>query len=634
MTTQTSIKYRKDIDGLRAIAILYVLGYHLFPYYFKSGFVGVDIFFVISGFLITSVIISDLAAGKHSFRHFYKRRILRLFPALAFVLLFCFATGWIFLTADEFKQLNQHITAGSAFVSNLFQLQQVGYFEAASETKPLLHLWSLGIEEQFYIIWPILIFLCWSRRRLLGIVLLMGGLLSFFYSIRVIHFNVTEAFYSPFPRLWELLVGGLLAYLAHCAQGLLEKPGNIQYGPYTIFSERLFRNCFSIVGLILLTLSLICIKSEHNFPGWWALLPTLGTFFLLSAGPKAWINRVILSHPVLVFIGMISYPLYLWHWPLISLAHILTPNVLTTSIRITIGMTSFVLAYLTYRYIEAPFRFGSFKTNTGTGSLVLVMSVIIGLGVTGFMTNGFPLRDNKRSAFDHYFENSPPDYTFMKEHGLFEAYRDECNFYDTLGAKVRDKIGSNCYTPSSKQVVFIWGDSHAQQLYYGLSKTLPSNTSILQVTSSGCWPHLEPFAVDQFLSCNLSNRFALEQIKRIKPDIVILAQIREHENNNYKEIVEYLKALGVKDVFVVGPVPQWNPYLYKVVLRNFLNNTPRRISTDLIDTIFTTDNTMKDLFKNSEHVHYISPTSLQCNTEGCIIFLQVICQFCSGLILR
>lgn len=601
-----SIKYRKDIDGLRAIAILYVIGYHFFPYGLRNGYVGVDIFFVISGFLISSVIIAELAEDKFSFSQFYKRRIHRLFPTLVFVLLFCFVMGWILLTGDEFKQLNQNIVAGGAFVSNLLQLQQVGYFEISSETKPLLHLWSLGVEEQFYFFIPLFIFFCWSRNKLLGLMLLTIGLLSFVYNINIIHSDITSAFYSPLTRVWELIMGCLLAYIMSL--------GIFSTTPIVI------RNFFSIAGVALLASSVWLISSDHSFPGWWALLPTFGALFMLAGGPEATINRTFLSHSLFVSIGKISYPLYLWHWPLIALMNIVVPSG-SVLVRILVGLMSFIFAYLTYRYVEKPFRFGILKNRIGTKTLILGMSCIIVLGILGYQSNGFPSRDNQRNTFDHYFDNAPPAYSFMKKHHLFTFYRDECNFYDTLAGKVRDKIASHCYVPSEKHVVFIWGDSYAQHLYYGLSKALPKNVSILQVTSSGCWPHIEPFKVDQFLSCNRSNHFALEQIKKIKPDVVILTQIREHEKNNYKEIVDRLRSLGVKDVFVLGPVPQWNPYLYKIILRNYLDKTPKRIAQDLITNIFSTNEIMKTLLSNIEHVHYLSPTDLQCNDEGCIAFL-------------
>jgi peptidoglycan/LPS O-acetylase OafA/YrhL len=203
-------KYRPDIDGLRAIAVLSVVGFHAFG--IQAGFIGVDIFFVISGYLISSIIFGDLQQNQLSILDFYRRRIKRIFPALLTVLLFCFALGWLTLLADEFTALNKHIAAGLAFVSNLVLLGESGYFDSASHNKILLHLWSLGIEEQFYIFWPLLLLIFWRLRLKLD--MLLWGLLpcSFLLNIALIHNYPSATFYLPITRFWELLIGAALAY--------------------------------------------------------------------------------------------------------------------------------------------------------------------------------------------------------------------------------------------------------------------------------------------------------------------------------------------------------------------------------------------------------------------------------------
>lgn len=210
-------KYRPDIDGLRAIAVLSVLGFHAFPDVFPSGFIGVDIFFVISGYLISSIIFENLDHGSFSFAQFYGRRIKRIFPALTVVLLSCLVFGWFGLLADEFKQLGKHIAAGAAFVSNFALWQESGYFNNAAETKPLLHLWSLAIEEQFYIFWPLLVWLTWKPKGTnnpLFLPLCLGLLIaSFAFNLYQVRIDPTATFYSPSSRTWELLAGVLLAYM-------------------------------------------------------------------------------------------------------------------------------------------------------------------------------------------------------------------------------------------------------------------------------------------------------------------------------------------------------------------------------------------------------------------------------------
>ncbi|RYZ08074.1 MAG: acyltransferase, partial [Comamonadaceae bacterium] len=260
-------KYRRDIDGLRAIAVVSVLGFHAFPQWIKGGFVGVDIFFVISGFLIGTIILGSLQGSGFSYREFYARRITRIFPALLLVLAASLAFGWYALLPGEWQQLGKHVAAGAGFVSNFAFWSEAGYFDNAGETKPLLHLWSLAIEEQFYIVWPLVLGLAWRRKwPMLGVI---GGLAfaSFLLGVGTVHGHRTAAFYSPVPRFWELMLGGVLAYLR------LHRPQRLSRG----------REAQALVGIVFLALGLLAIRGNKAFPGWWALLPTLGAFFCIAA---------------------------------------------------------------------------------------------------------------------------------------------------------------------------------------------------------------------------------------------------------------------------------------------------------------------------------------------------------------
>lgn len=208
-------KYRADIDGLRAIAVLSIIVHHAFPNEIKFGFVGVDIFFVISGFLISTIIYNSLERNSFNFFDFYSRRIRRIFPALFVVLASCYAFGWFALLSDEYKQLGKHIAAGAGFISNFILWQESGYFDVASKTKPLLHLWSLGIEEQFYILWPLLVWGAWKTRFNLLIFTIFVAAISFGLNLSKYHTDSVAAFYSPQTRFWELLAGALLAYVTY-----------------------------------------------------------------------------------------------------------------------------------------------------------------------------------------------------------------------------------------------------------------------------------------------------------------------------------------------------------------------------------------------------------------------------------
>src|SRR5687767_11476762 len=354
--SSSSPAYRPDIDGLRAVAVLAVLAFHAFPHAAPGGFAGVDVFFVISGFLISGIILEDLQRGRFSLADFYWRRVRRLFPALILVLLACLALGWLVLLPDEFSRLGKHVAAGAGFIANLAFWREAGYFDWSAELKPLLHLWSLGVEEQYYLVWPLL--LLFFRRWTLGLIVGIG-VLSFALNLYMTAKYPSAAFYLPMTRFWELLVGSFLAWKT---------------------TEGRFGNLKSACGAMLVIAGLVLLNGERAFPGWWALLPVLGTALLISAGPTAWVNRTILAHPAAVYVGLISYPLYLWHWPLLSFARVVEqgePGALTKTVLL---MASFVLAWATYQFVEKPIRFGGLIRRIAVPALAVSM---VGIGFGG-----------------------------------------------------------------------------------------------------------------------------------------------------------------------------------------------------------------------------------------------------------
>jgi peptidoglycan/LPS O-acetylase OafA/YrhL len=362
----TPFSYRRDIDGLRAVAVLSVVAFHAFPEFVRGGFIGVDIFFVISGYLITSIILGHLERGDFNFVEFYQRRIRRIFPALILVLIVCALIGKLILFADEYQQLGKHIAAGAGFASNLLLWSESGYFDTSSETKPLLHLWSLGIEEQFYIVWPLLL---WATYRLrMNVIAVIGtiALVSFWLNVRGLHDNLAATFYSPQTRLWELLCGAALAWWATRAT---------VNGPQ--------RPSSSFIGAALICACMLFV-SIGAFPGWWALMPTVGAVLIIASGPQSPLNRIVLSNPALVWVGVISYPLYLWHWPLLSFARIIDGGQPGLAVRAALVVLSVMLAWATFRFLEYPIR--TIRTKGGaffkTASLVTAMLIAGFLGYT------------------------------------------------------------------------------------------------------------------------------------------------------------------------------------------------------------------------------------------------------------
>ena len=279
MATDTPSSYRPDIDGLRAVAVLLVMGFHAFPGRVPGGFVGVDVFFAISGFLISGLIIRDIREGTFSLRHFYARRIRRIFPALGVLLVVCLVVGGLVLTPTEYADLGLNAAAGAAFVSNLALWAQSGYFAAAAELKPLLHLWSLGVEEQFYFAWPLTLVFLFARTKRPWIAVAGIALLSFALNIYCVSPRPDAAFYSPLTRLWELLIGGLLAYRAE----RIRSGATPSQAPRGSLVPGASRNGASLLGLVLVAVAAMAFDGSQTFPGWRAAVPVVGTALCIAA---------------------------------------------------------------------------------------------------------------------------------------------------------------------------------------------------------------------------------------------------------------------------------------------------------------------------------------------------------------
>lgn len=611
-THLTHPKYRADIDGLRAIAVLSVVGFHAFPGKFSGGFIGVDIFFVISGYLISLIIFSSLEQGRFSIVAFYDRRIRRIIPALVTVMLASLTFGWFTFLADEYRQLGKHIAGGAGFISNFILWSESGYFDNAADSKPMLHLWSLAIEEQFYIFWPVLLAFVWRRNwNFLGITAVIA-VLSFAVSIYLISDNPISAFYLPISRFWELMVGGVLAYITLHRQDL-----NTQY-----------KNAQSVIGAMLLIAGLAFITKTSQFPGWWALLPTMGTFLLISAGSAAWINKTILSNKIMVWFGLISYPLYLWHWPLLSFARIIEGN-LSKELKAALVLASVFLAWGTYKVIEKPLRFG--KHNRISLGLLLALLFAGLLGYLCVINNGYEghgFREKEKTEFSSHFENSLPGWKYFESENILEIYREKCNFYNLAmhraGKSTQTpikKIDEECYARdiSIEKSLLIWGDSHASQLYPGLHKNLPKNWQILQVTSSGCKPDIEIENDPATNWCAKSNSFALETIKNSRPNVVIVAQALGHDVKKMSEIGTTLESLGVQTVVFTGPAPQWNSDLPKIILRKLWVDTPQRTFISINANALEVNQALKQSFVSSPSHRFVSLIDYFCDVSGCLI---------------
>ena len=574
--------YRPDIDGLRALAIVPVIAFHAFPDWVRGGYVGVDVFFVISGYLITLIILERLERDSFSFVQFYARRIRRLFPALVLVLLVALGWGWFRLYASDFAQLGKHTAAGAGFVANLVFWEEAGYFDTVADAKPLLHLWSLGIEEQFYLLWPALLYVTWRARLAPIVVVLLLLLVSFTINVVQVRTDEVAAFYSPVTRLWELSLGGALAHVV-LRQSRRQGADTFLQRAWAAYTPT-WRHVTAAAGLICILLAVFLFTADTSFPGWRAGFPAVGALLLIASGPDAFINRRVLSLRPLVWIGLISYPLYLWHWPLLSFAT-LAGGPPSTGVRIALVLLSVGAAWVTYLVIERPIRF----VWTGARPVVALCAAMVILAVTGYATyraDGFHERSINRSDQAHFLTY----YERLRTRGLADAYRAECDFMDWSSERTRSAIDADCTTPGERGTMFLWGDSHAQALSLGIREALPNGFRLAQVTTSACPPRMrepEPAALDG--RCARANTFAREQIAAIKPALVVLAQILAHDQTDWIALARHLRQLGAARVLLVGPAPQWMPSLPLIVATNYWGRNFERVANGLYAEVFQMD---------------------------------------------
>ena len=478
-----SFFYRRDIDGLRAVAILSVVSFHAFPNWVQGGYIGVDIFFVISGFLITSIILKGLRKGEFSFLEFYSRRVRRIFPAMITVLVVSYVLGWFVLLANEYQQLGKHIAGGTSFVSNFVLWSESGYFDDEAETKPLLHLWSLGIEEQFYLIWPLLIYVGWRFRCNVFVIVLSVWAISFVINISITYPYPIAAFYSPFSRFWELLIGSMLAVLSSKQSTDVVRSGNWE----------------SCLGLFMIAIAIFVLDQNSAFPGWWALLPTFGAALIIAGGSDSWVNRLFLANPIMVGIGIVSYPLYLWHWPLLSLAHIVEGGIPDRAIRLQAILLSGALAWLTYQYLEKNVRFRPQKYVVG-----LLLIIGFGIFVLGIGSWQEVIKPRQHDKGLEKIVTAVGDWDFPPK--SFELFKFENQyFYRTRG---------------TQQAVLFWGDSYMEQYGPRIEELLSNNAReikpVIFATTGGC-PPIPHVYENKHPDCQL--RFNAAKKLAFRPDV-------------------------------------------------------------------------------------------------------------------
>ncbi len=491
-----SIAYSRQIDGLRAVAVLPVILFHAGFSAFQGGFVGVDIFFVISGYLITSIILTDLGKGEFTFSKFYTRRIRRILPALFFVVLVTLPLALVLLPPKELKDFSQALVSIVFFLSNIYFLQKSGYFDTENELKPLIHTWSLSVEEQFYVITPILLLVLWrlSRKWIpASIACLM--FLSFTLSCWLTYKYPTSAFYVLPSRAWELLVGSAIAAMSQPLQQDLK--------------QKWFSSTASMAGFLAIVFSIAFFNKSQHFPGVLALLPTLGAAaIILFTPPQSVIGRLLGSVPF-VTIGLISYSAYLWHQPILAFArHYFfdepEPYVLGALI-----LLSLALARFSWRYVELPFRQPHRVSNkvvfawAGTISLLLLL-----LGLGGHFSNGWSARFDEGTA--------PP-----RQYGVLKDARGVC-----YNRPVNDACRFPSGTNESRTLIFI-GDSLLDSVTNAAVPRLQAlgfGSEI--ITSPGCFflPGAEMVNLKELAQndCNRRQQAIVELLANRPPSILVI----------------------------------------------------------------------------------------------------------------
>jgi peptidoglycan/LPS O-acetylase OafA/YrhL len=442
-TVARSSQYRADIDGLRAVAVLSVLFFHTKIPGFPGGFVGVDVFFVISGYLITSIIAKDMFQEKFSFLAFYERRMRRIFPAIFFLLFSCTLIAAVLLAPSDFVVFARTMIAATGFLSNFYFLRHAaagGYFANLSDLQPLLHTWSLAVEEQFYLLFPAVLFalIKWARQRTRQW-LSVFALVSFLLSVKLMRHHPSAAFYMLLPRSWELLMGSLLALKA-----------------VPPISPRWLREIASTAGLVLIICADFFYTNQTPFPGLSALLPCVGAWLVIYAGEQGspWANTA-LTFPPLVFIGVISYSLYLWHWPLIVFANYFSGHNLRGAQTLAVILISILMAFISFEFVESRFRGrnAAFSRRQIFALGLSASGAALLLGVFVVRSSGLPQRYDAVTR-NLVIENA------VRRHDFQEV----CSNFRTNPHSLAD-INFCILGPGADRKILFWGDSHVQQLY-------------------------------------------------------------------------------------------------------------------------------------------------------------------------
>lgn len=627
------MKYRPDIDGLRSVAVLPVVLYHAGLPGISGGFLGVDVFFVISGFLITSIVATEVSENRFSLFSFYEKRARRIVPALTVVVLSTFVVGWFFLLPGEYKNLGQSALAAALFLSNVYFTLKLDYFGPAAEFSPLLHTWSLAVEEQFYLFFPPMLAFLFQWRGLKIAFWAVGGLsiVSLVAAVIMLPVKPGWVFYLIFFRAWELGVGALLAL------SVLPVP-----------RQRLLREIIGIAGLLAILVPVFLYSSATSFPGLAAVPPVFGAAAIIYVGTNCRVNIVskILAHPSFVWLGLISYSLYLWHWPILTFLRIGRSDVsLPLMVGVTAVVASVVVSWVSYRFIEQPFR--AKPPNGFTQNMIFSLSgatlfAMIMIGGLLHFHNGLPSRISL-----HTLEITE----VSKDHNSDRA---EC--FGTLPGDGLCTVGVSADDGKPGDFLF-WGDSHAEAMKYGLdlaARTAGKNGVF--AGTSGCPPIRQLRRSPEDKSCTEMNQsvWAFLKARNDLPVVVLAARwALSVEGDRYRQeagspislawsgnpdaepssgdnasllenglmaTVEEIVATG-REVIILGPIPEVGLDVPNLLARGemlrWTTQKPELTEANFVERAGKTEEILMRVAANYDGARYLRLSDLFCADGTC-----------------
>ncbi|MBZ1350135.1 acyltransferase [Alcaligenaceae bacterium LF4-65] len=597
------MKYKKQIDGLRALAVMSVIFFHADVIGFAGGYVGVDIFFVISGYLITSLILQQMQDRTFSLSAFWERRARRILPALFFVIFCCLPVAWIFLLPYDMQRFSGALITIPFFLQNFYFWRNNTYFEPSTDFSPLVHTWSLAVEEQYYLLFPF--FLLWTRRckktTLLWLILFIA-LIGLLMLQSVFVEKLSFKFFMLPTRGWEILIGAAVACYALDSNNKNE---------LSIRSAELL----SAAGLLLILYSIISFDKNTVFPGWATLVPTLGTgLILLGVEQRTFVSRLFELKP-LTAIGLVSYGAYLWHQPLLAFSRHISVDEPSRFVTSLLALASLIFGWVSYKFVEQPFRRQGLISTKGLVIVVLCSSLgLVVFGASGVLTKGFENRFSTQQKELWSYTN----YDVGALWRVGQCFLQPEQSYHSFG---KDCAGVGDGKPLRAMV---WGDSNAAALYPGLKHQFEH---VAQYSASGCPPVLSinqtwrPF-------CKDINRYVFEQIKTLRPERLILFAnwILYKDIDMAGELAATLdaikKELPSTAIEVIGGVPQWYPSLPVYLLKRglYIDQISAVVNTGL-SPIIELDQALATM-SETRKVRFHSALDALCNRHACQVATQ------------